>query len=139
MNSDNLQPQDPVILSIAARIDHYIARVHEEYDKDPATFVDSITRQEAAIMNIVRAVAAALELGQHLLMEHKLRVPQSHEDVFDHIESADLIYMKLAYELNKLIRFRYAALHEYPDLQIAELEYLILHQLRFFSIFSNIE
>jgi hypothetical protein len=47
-------------------------RVQEEYNKDPTTFANDITRQEAAIMNIVRAVAAALDIGEHLFRKHQL-------------------------------------------------------------------
>lgn len=132
---DVQQCQDPVILSIAARLERYVARVHEEYNKDPATFANDITRQEAAIMNIVRAVAAALDIGEHLIRKHKLGAPKSQLDVIDRIAAANFITTEVADNLKKMIVFRNTTLHQHHDLQHADLEYLILHQLQFFPLF----
>ena len=129
---DIQQSQDPVILSIAARLKRYVARVHEEYNKDPATFANDITRQEAAIMNIVRAVAAALDIGEHLIRKHKLGAPKSQLDVIDQIATANFITTEVANNLKKMIVFRNTALREPQDLQPVELQQLILQQLRFF-------
>jgi uncharacterized protein YutE (UPF0331/DUF86 family) len=128
---DVQQSQDPVILSISARLERYVARVYEEYNKDPATFVNDITRQEAAIMNIVRAVAAALDIGEHLIRKHKLGVPKSQLDVIDRIATAGFTTVEVADNLKKMIVFRNAALHDPQDLKPADLEYFVLQQLRF--------
>jgi uncharacterized protein YutE (UPF0331/DUF86 family) len=129
--------QDPVILSIAARLERYVARVHEEYNKDSATFANDITRQEAAIMNIVRAVAAALDIGEHLIRKHKLGAPKSQLDVIDRISTAGFITAEVADNLKKMIVFRNAALRKPQDLQPVELKYLILEQLRFL-LYKNV-
>ncbi|WP_331712106.1 hypothetical protein [Rheinheimera sp. SA_1] len=39
--------------------------------------------------------------------------------------------------LKKMTGFRETALHDDQDLKLTDLEYLILHQLRFFLLFSN--
>lgn len=135
---DVQQNQDPVIQSISTRIERCVARVHEEYNKDPATFVNDITRQEAAIMNIVRAVAAALDIGEHLIRKHKLGAPKSHLDVIERIATAGFVTVEVADNLKKIIVFRNAALHEPQDLKPADLEYFILQQLRIFSLFNKL-
>lgn len=120
------QHQDEVVLSIAARLERYVARVQEEYNKDPTTFANDITRQEAAIMNIVRAVAAALDIGEHLIRKHKLGVPKSQFDVINQIAMAGFMTVEVAENLKKMIVFRNDALHEPQDLNPAELQHLIL-------------
>jgi uncharacterized protein YutE (UPF0331/DUF86 family) len=132
------QNQDEVVLSIAARLERYVARVHEEYNKDPATFTNDISRQEAAIMNIVRSVAAALDIGEHLIRKHKLGAPKSQLDVMDRIATAGFVTVEVADNLKKMIVFRNVALHQHHDLQHADLEYFILHQLRIFSLFNKV-
>lgn len=124
--------QDEVVLSIAARLERYAARANEEYNKDPATFANDITRQEAAIMNIVRAVTAALDIGEHLIRKNKLGAPISQLDVIDRIVTANFITTEVADNLKKMIVFRNAALHQPQDIKPAELQQLVLQQLRFF-------
>lgn len=129
---DDQQSQDPVILSISARLERYVARVYEEYNKDPATFANDITRQDAAIMNIVRAIAAALDIGEHLIRKHKLGAPKSQLDVINRIATAGLVTIEVADNLKKMIVFRNAALHQPQDFKQTELQQLILQQLHFF-------
>lgn len=128
------QYQDPVILSIAAKLELYLARVHEEYNKDPATFADDITRQEAAIMNIVRTVAAALNIGEHLIRKNELGTPTNQLNVIDLIATAGFVTVEVADNLKKMIVFRNTALQQPQNLKAADLEYLILQQLRIFPI-----
>lgn len=129
---DAKQGQDPVIESITTRLERYVARVHEEYNKDPATFANDITRQEAAIMNIVRAVAAALDIGEHLIRKHKLGAPKSQLDVIDRIATAGFITVEVADNIKQMIVFRNMALHQPQDLKPAQLQQLILQQFSFF-------
>lgn len=128
------QHQDEVVLRIAARLERYVARVQEEYNKDPTTFANDITRQEAAIMNIVRAVAAALDIGEHLIRKHQLGAPKSQLDVMKRIAMAGFITVEVVDNIEKMIVFRNDALHEPQDLNPAELQHLILQQLHFFAL-----
>lgn len=132
-----LQCQDPVILSTTARLELYVARVHEEYNKDPATFTNDITRQEAAIMNIVRAVAALMSIGEHLIRKNKLGTPKNHLDVIDLLATTGFVTIEVADNLKKMIVFRNTALHQSQDLKPVDLEYLILQQLRIFPILKK--
>lgn len=127
------QHQDEVVLSIATRLKRYVSRVQEEYNKDPTTFANDITRQEAAIMNSVRAVAAALDIGEHLIRKHKLGAPKRQLDVMKRIAMAGFITVEVADNIEKMIVFRNDALHEPQDLNPAQLQQLILHPLRFFT------
>lgn len=58
---------DDVLINKAATIERCVARVREEYAKDPVTFSIDFTRQDAAILNIQRACEAALDMGQHVI------------------------------------------------------------------------
>ena len=47
-----------------------------------SSLLNSLTRQDAAILNIQRACEAALDMGQHLIRRERLGIPQSARDVF---------------------------------------------------------
>jgi hypothetical protein len=41
---------DDVLINKAASIERCVARVREEYEKDPATFATDFTRQDSAVL-----------------------------------------------------------------------------------------
>lgn len=129
--------QDPVIADLVVRMERCVVRICEEYNKNPITFADDITRQESAIMNIVRAVSVSQDIAQHLIRKHKLGAPQSYDDVYNWLAKTGLISVDIADGLKKMEGFRYTALHDLQGLKLADLEYLIFHQLRFFQLFIN--
>lgn len=80
---------DDVLLNKAATIERGVARAREEYARDPASFALDSTRQDAAILNVLRACEAALDMGQHLVRKHQLDLPQCARDVFELLARAE--------------------------------------------------
>lgn len=109
---------DDVLINKAATIERCVKRAREEYDKDPATFLQDHTRQDAAILNIQRACEAALDMAQHLIRREKLGVPQSARDVFDLLAQGGWIAPELAIRLKRMVGFRNIAVHDYQTLQL---------------------
>ncbi len=109
---------DDVLINKAATIERCVARAHEEYDRDPASFATDFTRQDAAILNIQRACEAALDMGQHLVRREKLGVPQSARDVFTLLAAGAWISTSLADALKRMVGFRNIAVHDYQALQL---------------------
>jgi len=109
---------DDVLINKAATIERCVARAREEYVRDPATFADDFTRQDAAILNIQRACEAALDMGHYLIRRERLGVPQSARDVFELLASSGLIDTALADVLKRMVGFRNIAVHDYQKLQL---------------------
>ena len=109
---------DDVLINKAATIERCVNRAREEYDRDPATFANDFTRQDAAILNIQRACEAALDMGQHLIRRDKLGVPQSARDVFALLAHGGRIDTSLAEALKRMVGFRNIAMHDYQALQL---------------------
>jgi len=109
---------DDVLINKAAVIERCVARVREEYFRDPATFATDVTRQDSAILNIQRACEAALDMGQHLIRRDKLGVPQSARDVFTLLAGAGCIDGEVANGLRRMVGFRNIAVHVYQALQL---------------------
>jgi uncharacterized protein YutE (UPF0331/DUF86 family) len=106
------------LLNKTASIERCVARAREEYFKAPETFAEDCTRQDAAILNIQRACEAALDIGQYLIRQHRLGVPQSARDVFDLLARAGWMNQDLAEGLKRMVGFRNIAVHEYQALQL---------------------
>lgn len=108
---------DDVVLNKAATIERCVARAREEYAKDPATFLDDLTRQDAAILNIQRACEAALDMANHLVRRDRLGIPQSARDVFELLVRVGWIDGRLGQSLKNMVGYRNIAVHEYQNLQ----------------------
>lgn len=109
---------DEVLLNKAASIERCVARAREEYAKDPDTFENDQTRQDAAILNLQRACEASIDAGNRLVRTRRLGLPQSARDVFDILARERLIEPKLATAMKQMAGFRNIAVHDYQAMQI---------------------
>ncbi|MCG6574251.1 DUF86 domain-containing protein [Pseudomonas sp. AF32] len=127
---------DDVLINKAASIERCVARVREEYEKNPATFTTDFTRQDSAVLNIQRACEAALDMGQHLIRRERLGVPQSARDVFELLYQAGWVAEDLVKNLKNMVGFRNIAVHDYQALQLPILIAIITQHLGDFIAFS---
>jgi len=128
---------DDVVLNKISVVERCVARAREEYDRDPATFLQDVTRQDAAILNIQRACEAALDLGQHLIRREKLGLPQSARDVFALLAQGGWIDAPLAENLKRMVGFRNIAVHDYQTLNMAVTVEIITRHLDDFLQFRR--
>jgi uncharacterized protein YutE (UPF0331/DUF86 family) len=128
---------DDVLINKTATIERCVARVREEYIKNPATFLIDFTRQDAAILNIQRACEAALDMGQHVIRREKLGVPQSARDVFTLLAQGGWIDAALADKLKCMVGFRNIAVHDYQAMQLPILVSIIETYLDEFLEYSQ--
>lgn len=129
---------DDVLINKSATIERCIARVRKEYQKNPAGFSEDYTRQDAAILNIQRACEAALDIGSHLVRQHKLGVPQSARDIFQLLQQAQLIPVELSEQLQHMVGFRNIAVHDYQQLQLPIIIAIIEKHLDNFLSFTQL-
>lgn len=109
---------DDVLINKAATIERSVARAREEYAKNPESFANDFTRQDAAILNIQRACEAALDMGQHLIRRERLGIPQGARNVFDLLARGGWTTPELSEELKLMVGFRNIAVHDYQILQL---------------------
>jgi uncharacterized protein YutE (UPF0331/DUF86 family) len=127
---------DNVLVNKAASVERCVAR--EEFGYNPATFDIDFTLQDAAVLNILRACEAVLDMGLHLVQRHKLGVPQSARDVFELLARAHWIDAKLADALKRMVAFRNIAVHDYQSLLLPILVNVITQYLDEFVEFTQI-
>lgn len=70
-----------LLLKKAGIIERCCNRAREEYERDPTTFTDDITRQDAATLNVIRAWEAAIEMGDHVIGCARLGPAQDEREV----------------------------------------------------------
>jgi uncharacterized protein YutE (UPF0331/DUF86 family) len=94
-----------VLTSKTAAIERATCRAREEYDKDPATFADDVTRQDAATLNVLRAWEAAVEMGDYVLGTWALGTAADERAVFTLLQEAGWIAATLAEDLKRTGEF----------------------------------
>lgn len=74
---------DDVLLNKATSIECCVQRVMEEYRGHESELKTNFTRQDAILLNVLRACEAAIDLAMHIVRKKRLGVPQSSHDSFD--------------------------------------------------------
>ena len=93
---------DEILAGKTAMIDHCVRRAREEYEKDPTTFFDDITRRDAATINVIRAWEAAVEMGDYVIGTHELGTPEDEREVFTLLRDRGWIPPALAEDLKRI-------------------------------------
>lgn len=97
--------RDDVLVSKTAVIERCCERAREEYFKDPNTFADDLTRQDAATMNLIRAWEAAVEMGDYACARAGLGTPRDEREVITLLAAAGWIGATLAQDLKRTGEF----------------------------------
>ena len=74
---------DDVMLNKAASIERYLARVSEEFVGHTAELETNLTRQDAIVLNLLRACEAYIDLAMDVVRIKRLGIPQTSRDAFD--------------------------------------------------------
>lgn len=109
---------DNVLINKAASIEKSIARVREEYQADISSFATNFSRQDAAMLNILRACEAAIDMAQHIVRSQHLGIAQSSRQLFDLLSEANIIDRDVSQVLQNMVGFRNIAVHEYQKIQL---------------------
>jgi uncharacterized protein YutE (UPF0331/DUF86 family) len=105
-----------VTLSKVASIQRAVGRAREEFAAAGPDFPNDLTRQDAAVLNVLRACETAIDLAQSLVREYALGVPASNRDVFRLLAESGHLPPELSGRLQRMVGFRNVAVHRYRDL-----------------------
>ena len=128
---------DEVLLNKAATIERCVARIQAEYEGKEQEFDTNFTQQDAVVLNIQRAVQAAVDMATHVVRTRKLGVPQSGREVFKLLSDAGLLEEKLSENLQKMVGFRNIAVHDYQTLNLDIVKKIIKESLQELILFKN--
>ncbi len=112
-------------------------RAREEFAADPKGFDTNFTRQDAAILNVLRACEQAIDLANHVIKSEKLGIPTSSSESFDLLREAAIIEQELSEKLQRMVGFRNTVVHHYQRLDVAIVRSVISSGLDDLLLFSD--
>ncbi|MEO0501571.1 MAG: DUF86 domain-containing protein [Pseudomonadota bacterium] len=115
---------DPVILNKADTIKRAVKRARDEHAATDS-FATDYTRQDAAILNLLRACEAAIDISQRLLAKQRQAPKSSAKEAFAELERLGIIVADVAGRLQAMVGFRNIAVHQYQELNLDIVERII--------------
>ena len=129
---------DDVVLNKAATLERCLERVQEEYAAAGRDLDIDQTRQDALVLNLMRACETAIDLAMHVVRLERLGLPQTSRDAFDLLVTAEVIAPELGDRLKAMVGFRNIAVHQYQQLEIAVVWAIVEHRLEDFREFVRV-
>ncbi len=119
---------DEVIANKVGNIERCLARARAEY-RASDDFAHDYTHQDAAVLNILRACEAAIDIATRLVRLKRLAVPGSTADAFTSLVDAGVLPAPLGQAMKTMVGFRNRVIHDYPGAGPEVFEDVILNHL----------
>lgn len=117
-----------IAIAKVAIIQRCLDRIRSVTSMDPAS-LDSIDRQDIVVLNLQRAVQAAIDLGAHTLAAHGYEMPATPREMFAALERRGLLSTASARAMQKMCGFRNIAVQDYRKLSPDGLKSILMHHL----------
>jgi uncharacterized protein YutE (UPF0331/DUF86 family) len=128
---------DEVLLGKTATIERCLRRIEEEYRGREEELFANYTRQDAIVLNLLRACEASIDLAMYLVRLHHLGLPQSSRDAFRLLREAGFISPDLTRRMQLMVGFRNVAVHDYQALSLPILKTILEERLSDFVEFTT--
>ena len=117
-----------VVLAKVAAIDRCLGRVRQATGLDPAS-LDDPDRQDIFVLNLERAVQAAIDLAVHVVATSAWGLPDTLRENFRILEAHGVITPGLAARMRAMVGFRNVAVHDYQAIDVAVLRSILTSRL----------
>ena len=118
-----------IVINKIQNIQRCVRRAREEYQADRDGFAANYTRQDAALLNVLRACETAIDLANYVIRANKLGIPVSSADSFKLLRAERIIDARLAERMEKMVGFRNTVVHQYTKVDIRIVEAVIVSEL----------
>ncbi len=126
-----------IVINKIQNIQRCVRRAREEYQADREGFAANYTRQDAALLNVVRACETAIDLANYVIRARKLGIPVSSADSFKLLRTERIIDNRLAERMEKMVGFRNTVVHQYTKVDIRIVEAVIVTELNELLAFAD--
>ena len=127
-----------VITEKTQTIQRCIKRAREELHASGENFSNDFTRQDAAILNVLRACETTIDLANHIIRIKKLGAPASSRESFEILSREKIIPADLLSKLNKMVGFRNISIHNYEKTNVDIVISVINNDLNDLLTFTHI-
>jgi uncharacterized protein YutE (UPF0331/DUF86 family) len=100
-------------------------RAREERTNAGDGFRSDFSRQDAAVMNVVRACQATIDLAILVIRKRHAGVPNTSADAFRLLVQIGVLEEELSDRLARMVGFRNIAVHAYRTLDVGIVEHVI--------------
>jgi uncharacterized protein YutE (UPF0331/DUF86 family) len=124
-----------VIINKIATIERCLERINIVYAEVGDNLSTDFTRQDSIVLNLQRACEASIDLANYINKQKKLGIPQSSRGSFELLLKAVLLPEKVATNLKKMVGLRNIAVHDYQELNIDIVKFIVENHLVDFQHF----
>ena len=114
-----------VILNKTVIIERCIKRIVDVYQEVGDNLATDFTRQDSILLNLQRACEASIDLANYITKQQSLGIPQRSRDSFTFLYKAGFITEALAANLGKMVGLRNIAVHDYQELNLDIVKFVI--------------
>jgi uncharacterized protein YutE (UPF0331/DUF86 family) len=122
-------PDRDVVLAKVAAIQRCLKRIKETTRLDPNS-IDDIDKQDIFILNLQRAVQAAIDLATHIVASEGLGLSDTIKDNFKFLKNAGIINEELTLRMESMVGFRNIAIHDYQTIDRDILKSILSNNLK---------
>ncbi|MEO6062623.1 MAG: DUF86 domain-containing protein [Thermoflexales bacterium] len=120
---------DDVVAEKVSSLQRCVLRAREEYRLAGKTFARNFTRQDAAILNIVRACELAIDLASYTVRQKRLGIPGTSAEAFEMLKAAVIIDEGLCERMVRMVGFRNLVIHAYRKIDLTIVVIVIVERL----------
>jgi uncharacterized protein YutE (UPF0331/DUF86 family) len=124
-----------VVINKIATIERCLQRINIVYAEVADNLSTDFTRQDSIVLNLQRACEASIDLANYVNKQKKLGIPQSSRDAFELLFKAVLLPEEVAVNLKKMVGLRNIAVHDYQELNIDIVRFIVENHLIDFQHF----
>ncbi|PKG98898.1 DUF86 domain-containing protein [Paraglaciecola sp. MB-3u-78] len=124
-----------VVINKIATIERCLQRINSVYAEVADNLSTDFTRQDSIVLNLQRACEASIDLANYVNKQKKLGIPQSSRDAFELLFKAVLLPEEVAVNLKKMVGLRNIAVHDYQELNIDIVRFIVENHLIDFQYF----
>ena len=124
-----------VVINKIATIERCLQRINVVYAEVGDNLSTDYTRQDSIVLNLQRACEASIDLANYVNKQKKLGIPQSSRDAFELLFKATLLDEDVCINLKKMVGLRNIAVHDYQELNIEIVTFIIENHLIDFQYF----
>jgi uncharacterized protein YutE (UPF0331/DUF86 family) len=105
-------PDKDVVLAKVATIQRCLKRIKERSGLDPVS-LDNLDKQDIFVLNLQRAVQAAIDLATHIVASEGLGLSDTIRGNFKLLQDAGIINEEITRRMESMVGFRNIAIHDY--------------------------
>ena len=122
-------PDRDIVLAKTAAIQRCLKRIKDVTGLAPDS-LDNLDAQDIFILNLQRAVQAAIDLSTHIVSSEGLGISDSIKGNFVLLENAGIIGKRLSGKMQAMAGFRNIAIHDYQIIKVEILKSILEKHLK---------